>query len=259
MDTAECSRRWPIAAGSTTWRRRGLEHLFYFQVDNPLVPIGDAEFLGYHLLSRSEMSTLVIAKRRAEEKLGVLVSVDGGVRIIEYSDLPDDVAAERDASGGLRFWAGNTGVHFFEREFLERVQHSASGLPIHLARKKVPHVEVHPDKSPGTRVDPDKPNAIKFERFVFDLLPEAQRAIVVESDAARTFAPVKNGPGEPTDSPEAAQAAMIRVYTEWLRAAGAEVEAKVPVEISPRFALDAAELAQKIEPGTHVTEPTYFL
>ena len=81
------------SGGLDDMRRRGLDHLFYFQVDNPLVPIGDPEFLGYHLLSRSEMSTLVIAKQRPEEKLGVLVSVDGGVRIIEYSDLPDDVAA----------------------------------------------------------------------------------------------------------------------------------------------------------------------
>ncbi|HEX3998686.1 MAG TPA: UTP--glucose-1-phosphate uridylyltransferase [Pirellulales bacterium] len=237
---------------------RGLRHLFYFQVDNPLVPIGDPEFLGYHLLSGSEMSTLVVAKQRPKEKLGVLAAIDGQVRIIEYSDMPDDVAHERDASGGLRFWAGNTGVHFFEREFLERVQHSAAGLPMHLARKKVSCVAVDRDTSPGTRVEPDAPNAIKFERFVFDLLPEARHAIVVESDAARTFAPVKNGPGEPTDSPEAAQAAMIRLHTEWLRAAGAEVAPDVPVEISPLFALDAAELADKIRPGLRLTEPKYF-
>jgi len=239
--------------------RRGLQHLFYFQVDNPLAPIGDPEFLGYHLLSRSEMSTLVVAKQQPKDKVGVLVAIDGRVRIIEYSDLPDDVAEQRDPSGGLRFWAGNTGVHFFEREFLERVQHSATGLPIHLARKKVPHICVAGgSEPPGTAIEPAEPNAIKFERFVFDLLPEARHAIVVEADAGQAFAPVKNGPGAPTDSPEAAQAAMVRVHSEWLRAAGAEVAPNIAVEISPLFALDAAELAGKIQPGLRVTKPTYF-
>jgi UDP-N-acetylglucosamine/UDP-N-acetylgalactosamine diphosphorylase len=238
--------------------RRGLRHLFYFQVDNPLVRIGDPEFLGYHLLSGSEMSTQVVAKQQPKEKLGILVAIDGRVRIIEYSDLPDDVADLRDSEGGLRFWAGNTGVHFFQREFLERVQHSATGLPMHLARKKVPYIEVGGGKPAAERVEPDEPNAIKFERFVFDLLPEARHAIVVEVDAGRRFAPVKNGPGEPTDSPEAAQAAMVRLHTEWLRSAGAEIAPDVAVEISPLFALDAAELAGKIKPGLRVTKATYF-
>jgi UDP-N-acetylglucosamine/UDP-N-acetylgalactosamine diphosphorylase len=247
------------SGGLDDMARRGLQHLFYFQVDNPLVPIGDPEFLGYHLLSGSEMSTLVVAKQQPNEKLGILVAIDGRVRIIEYSDLPDDVAELRAPDGGLRFWAGNTGVHFFEREFLERVQHSARGLPIHLARKKVPHIEVSENSAaPAASIEPAEPNAIKFERFVFDLLPEARRAIAVEVDKDRTFAPVKNGPGEPTDSPEAARAAMIRLHAEWLRAAKAEVAPEVAVEISPLFALDAAELAGKIQPGLRVTKPRYF-
>ena len=222
------------------------------------MPIGDPEFLGYHLLSGSEMSTLVVAKQQPKEKLGILVAIDGRVRIIEYSDLPDDVAEQRDTDGGLRFWAGNTGVHFFERGFLERVQQSAAGLPMHLARKKVSCITAAECSSKGERIEPDEPNAIKFERFVFDLLPEARHAIVVEVDKDRTFAPVKNGPGAASDSPEAAQSAMIRLHTEWLRAAGAEVAPDVAVEISPLYALDAAELTGKIQPGLRVTKPAYF-
>src|SRR5262245_49621489 len=36
-------------------RARGLRQLFYCQVDNPLVQMCDPEFIGYHLLSRSEL------------------------------------------------------------------------------------------------------------------------------------------------------------------------------------------------------------
>ena len=45
-------------------RGRGIEHLFYFQVDNPLAAVCDPEFLGYHLLAGSEMSSLWSASGR---------------------------------------------------------------------------------------------------------------------------------------------------------------------------------------------------
>jgi len=240
--------------------RRGLTQLFYFQVDNPLVPIGEPEFLGYHLLSGSEMSTQVVAKRHPRERVGNVVSIDGRVQIIEYSDLPDDAAELPAADGSPRFWAGNTAVHLLDRAFLERVGHDPAGLPFHIARKKVPYINVD-GNPPGQRIEPaakDPPNAVKFERFVFDLLPQAKSAIVMEVSAAEAFAPVKNGPGEASDTAETAQAAMIAQYTRWLRSAGAEVAAGVPVEISPLFALTADELPRKIPPELQVAQPRYF-
>ena len=72
--------------------RRGIERLFYCQVDNPLVALCDPEFLGDHILTGSRISTQVVAKRDATERVGVVVSLDGRTRIIEYSDLPADVA-----------------------------------------------------------------------------------------------------------------------------------------------------------------------
>jgi hypothetical protein len=51
---------------------------------------------------------------------------------------------------------------------------------------------------------------------------------------------------------------MAALHAAWLRQAGAEVAPGVVVEISPLFALDAAELAAKIPPGLKATEPTYF-
>ena len=78
-------------------RRRGIEHLFYLQVDNPLTPICDAEFIGYHLLANSELTSMAVAKQTPQDRLGVFAMIDGQMQVIEYSDLPDDVAAEREA------------------------------------------------------------------------------------------------------------------------------------------------------------------
>ena len=242
------------SGGLADMARRGLRHVLYFQVDNPLAEFCDPEFLGYHLLSDSEMTSQVVRKSFPLERVGNVVSVDGHLQIIEYSDLPDAMAALTNPDGSLKFWAGSIAVHLFERAFLERMQAQAGGLPFHVARKKVAHID-----SDGNRIEPQEPNAIKFERFIFDLLPSAARAIVVEIAAARGFAPVKNAPGEQQDTPEAVQAAMVALHSEWLREAGATVAPGTQVEISPLFALDAAELSGKVTRGLQVTQPTYFV
>jgi UDP-N-acetylglucosamine/UDP-N-acetylgalactosamine diphosphorylase len=209
--------------------------------------------LGYHLLAGSEMTTQVVRKQFPLERVGNVVSIDGHLQIIEYSDLPESAAALTNPDGSLKFWAGSIAVHIFDRAFLDRMQSQAGGLPFHVAKKKVAHLDAS-----CNRIEPDTPNAIKFERFIFDLLPSAARAIVVEIDAARGFAPVKNAPGELQDTPEAVQAAMIALHASWLRSAGATVAPGTPVEISPLYALDAEELAGKLAPGLQVTQPAYF-
>ncbi len=235
------------------FKHRGIEHLFYFQVDNPLVQIGDPFLLGHHILARSEMTTLAVAKRDPLERVGNLVQIDGHTQVIEYSDFPDKVADQKNSDGTLKFWAGSVAIHVFDAAFLDRTAQNADALPYHVARKKVPYIN---DR--GQRIEPAAPNAIKFERFIFDLLPLAQRAIVVEGAAAQWFAPVKNPPGDRRDSPDTCRAALLALHREWLSAAGAQIASHTPVEISPLFALDAAELRRKIKPGTRFAEPTYL-
>ncbi|TWT39251.1 UTP--glucose-1-phosphate uridylyltransferase [Blastopirellula retiformator] len=232
-------------------QKRGLEEIYYFQVDNPLADVCEPLFLGYHLLSGSEMSTQVVAKRRPEEKVGVLVEVDGRLRLVEYSELSEELAAERDASGSLKYWAGNIAIHGINVAFLARMAADAESLPWHLASKKVPYCTFA-----GEQVAPESPNGIKFERFIFDLLPHAKNAIVVEISPATTFAPVKNADGAPSDTPSAARAALTAIYAEWLTAAGVSVESGIPIEISPLYAIDAEELKSKAEGLSPVVEPT---
>jgi UDP-N-acetylglucosamine/UDP-N-acetylgalactosamine diphosphorylase len=167
--------------------------------------------------------------------------------------LSDEIVERTSADGGPVFWAGNTAVHVFDAAFLESLAGSSHGLPFHVARKAVPHVDAR-----GQLVEPREPNAVKFERFIFDLLPAARRAIVVEADQTVAFAPVKNAPGEAFDTPEAAQSQMIALHTAWLRAAGCDVAEGVAVEISPLFAQNAEEVAAQIPPGMTVTAAQYF-
>ena len=237
---------------------RGIHHFFYFQVDNPLVSIADPAFIGAHLLSRSEYTLQVVRKLTPRDRVGNVVRNGGRNYIVEYSDMPNEAAERRDTeSGELKFRDGSIAVHAFSLEFLERVCTTVT-LPYHVAHKKVPYV----DLNTGEIVKPEKPNAIKFERFIFDILPEARRSIVVEVDPAEGFAPLKNAsdPNHPDliDTPEKVRAAMIVQHTRWLRAAGVRVADGTPVEISPLYALDAAELQSKVAPGTTIENPTYL-
>lgn len=237
-------------------RERGIRTLFYFQVDNPLVHIADPAFLGLHHEARADMSFKVIEKLAPDEKVGVVVRAAGRPQVIEYSDLPAELAERREPDGRLALWAGSIAVHILEREFIERLV-SDTPLPFHRAIKKVPYV----DES-GRTVSPQEPNAVKFERFIFDALPRATRWTLVETDRTVEFEPLKNATGP--DSPATVRQRMSDRFAGWLEHAGATVprrsDGSVPfgIEISPLFALDADELKAKLEPGLVVADPLYL-
>jgi UDP-N-acetylglucosamine/UDP-N-acetylgalactosamine diphosphorylase len=228
---------------------RGIEYLYYHQVDNPAAIVCDPAFFGLHVLRDSEMSTKVVAKTSAAERMGVTVDLDGHTEIIEYSDLPTECAAATGPDGELLLWAGSTAIHVFNRSFLERLAVDGSRLPYHRAHKAIPHLN-----EAGERVTPSQPNGWKFEQFIFDALPQARATLVVEADRPREFLPVKNRDG--ADSPSTVQAGLLRLHREWLTAAGAAVTPHVRVEISPLYASDADEVARKIKPGTRFDSDT---
>ena len=142
---------------------------------------------------------------------------------------------------------------FLTPRCLRRAAGEADALPFHIARKKVPYID-----DAGRRIEPSEPNAIKFERFIFDLMPRARNAIVVEVDPAAAFAPLKNAPGAKSDTPESVRRQMSAFHRDWLRQCGAQIADETVVEISPLFALDAEELSGKIRPGMRIADPTYF-
>jgi UDP-N-acetylglucosamine/UDP-N-acetylgalactosamine diphosphorylase len=230
----------------------GVRHLFYFQVDNPLVKVADPQFLGQHVRAGADVSSKVIPKDGPKDKLGNLALIDGKLSIIEYSDLPDELANRRDAQGNLWIAVGNPAIHVFRLEFLQRVTEEAvKTLPFHLARKKVPHW----DPEQGA-VEPTRENALKFERFIFDVLPLARRWANVATSRREEFAPLKNATG--ADSPAAVEAAISELHAGWLRSAGAEVAPGAVVEISPLVALEPGDLAGRVKRGERV-EGQYYL
>jgi len=244
-------------------RERGIEVISYIQVDNPLVKAVDPLFIGLHHAaedSSGEMSSKMLPKIDPREKLGNLVRTeDGRTMVIEYSDLPEELAEERDESGELRFRAGSIAIHCISVDFVDRLNNPKSGiaLPWHRAEKKVPHI----DLTTGIPVEPREPNAVKLEKFVFDALPLCESSIILETDRVEEFAPIKNLSG--VDSAESSREIQIARHAKWLESLGVDVprdesgRVNAVLEISPLTACEpgdllACDLPERIQPGAEL-------
>ncbi|MFM8890728.1 MAG: UTP--glucose-1-phosphate uridylyltransferase [Planctomycetia bacterium] len=239
-------------SGGLDWfARQGADHLVSFQVDNPLaMPLAE-EFIGYHLLTGAEFSTQVVAKREPGERVGVVVSDGHRHHVVEYSDLSPELAAARLPDGRLRFHAGSIAVHAFARTFLERSAARPDALPLHRAHKAVPFLD-----ETGTRVVPTAPTALKFERFIFDLMPLARSVCVVEVDPRDAFAPLKNPPGSAADTAAHVHAALVGHARRLLGRAGVTVGEGVDVELAADRVIDETDVRSLLPPGTVLDKPT---
>ena len=239
------------ADGLDWFAKQGVEHLVSFQVDNPLAIPFDSEFLGYHSLSKSHFTPQVIPKLFPSERVGVVITSHGITRIVEYSDLPEDMAAKRLPNGRLVFHAGSIAVHAFQRKFLERMAKQNNTLPLHMAHKSVPFIG-----SDGGFVDPQQPNAYKFERFLFDLMPHAETVTPVEIKVQQGFAPLKNASGASSDTAEHVRSAMVSHAQEMLRNAGVEIANDIDVELASHSIIDADDITRFIQSGSTIERPT---
>lgn len=227
-------------------RREGIDTLSYFQVDNPLVRAIDPAFIGWHLLRGSEMSSKMVPKAYPEEKVGVFCAQDGKLVVVEYSDLPLETQRETDANGQLRYLAGSIAIHLLDREFIRRMATGGDGatLSFHRADKKIPTVD-----ATGAPVKPVKANGVKFEMFVFDALPFAKNPLVIETNRADDFSPVKNADG--LDSPQTCRDDQRRQFARWLNAHGAALATDatglpaITLEVAPSFGYDEDSFADR--------------
>ena len=224
--------------------REGIRALSYFQVDNPLVRLIDPAFIGWHFLKKSELSSKLLPKAYAEEKVGHFCVQRGRHVVVEYSDLPMEMQRETNADGSLRFNGGSIAIHVFDREFIRRMAAGGEGvaLPFHRADKKIPCVDAG-----GNLSKPEKPNGVKFEMFVFDALPFAKEPVIIETRREDDFSPVKNAEG--VDSAASCRRDLLKQYARWMNENGAQVPVdadKVPtvdLEVSPLFGYDEDSFA----------------
>lgn len=223
-------------------KKRGVEFLSYWQVDNPLINIFDPLFIGLHVLDKAEMSSKALIKTGPKEKIGNFCLIDGKIHVIEYSDLPDELAEKKNPDGSYVFKLGSIAIHIISRSFVEKLNTGDVSLPLHRADKKITHIDRH-----GNFVES---KGVKLETFVFDAVPLASNSIILQTVRSEEFAPTKNATG--VDSAESARQMIVDRAANWLESAGVKVPRKKDgspdclLEIAPSFALEKEDIKAKL-------------
>ncbi len=165
-----------------------VEYICSCNVDNILVNPFDEIAIGVLKENNAELGIKSVAKANAEEKVGNIVLKDGKTTVVEYIDMPIELAKEQDEAGNLKFSESHFGCNYISLRLLKRI--ADESLPIHEAHKKSEEYGEY----------------IKQEMFIFDGFEMAESACVIRVRREDEFAPIKNKEG--VDSPETA----IKLY-----------------------------------------------
>ncbi|RKO99844.1 hypothetical protein CXG81DRAFT_27412 [Caulochytrium protostelioides] len=233
--------------------RRGIPYVHCYCVDNCLVKVADPVFVGYCIEKGAECGSKVVPKVDPHEQVGLLCRRAGKFSVLEYSEVSREDAEARGEDGALRLHAANIANHFYTTDFLKRVSSLQGELEYHVAKKKVPHV----DLNAGFSVAPETKNGIKLELFIFDVFPFARSMAVLEVPREDEFSPLKNGAGSPDgDSPDTSRRDIFAQCARWLAKAGATVAPDAAIELSPAVTYDGEGL-DAAKGKTYSSEPTY--
>lgn len=176
------------------WKKLGIECLNFIMIDNPLADPFDAELLGFHIRNKNDITIKCTPKKDADEKVGTLVKQEGKVQVIEYTEMPEKERQAKAPDGSLQHAFANISLFCISVSFIEKICSQRTALPLHKAYKAVPSLE-NPNKM-----------AWKFEHFIFDILPLADKVQALSYPREVCFAPLKNLSG--ADSPATVQEAL---------------------------------------------------
>ncbi len=177
-------------------KARGIEWVFIGGVDNVLVKPVDPILIGLSEDKKVLAAGKSIVKANPHEKVGVFCKRNGKPSVIEYSEITTEMAEEIDQNGELKYGESHILCNLFSIKAIEKI--SQMELPYHIAFKKAKYI----DKN-GNVIIPEKPNAYKFEAFLFDAFESLDNLAIMRVKREEEFAPVKNAEG--VDSPETAR------------------------------------------------------
>ncbi|MBP5623433.1 MAG: UDPGP type 1 family protein [Lachnospiraceae bacterium] len=174
----------------------GIEWLNIFAVDNVCQRICDPAFIGATIKKDKTVGAKVVRKATPDERVGTICLEDGKPSIIEYYELTDEMAEERDERGERVYNFGVILNYLFRVDELEEIVKKS--LPYHVVEKKIPYID-----EKGNFIKPESPNGYKFEQLVLDMIHLAASCLPYEVEREREFAPIKNKTG--VDSVESAR------------------------------------------------------
>ena len=176
-------------------KQKEIEWVFIGAVDNALLNMVDETLLGLTIKEKNVIGSKSIVKAYPEEKVGVFCRKNNKLKIIEYSEMPKDIIDLRDENGELLFGESHIMCNLFNMKALDKI--AEQELPYHSAHKKINYIG-----EDGNIIKATKPNAYKFEQFIFDGFKYFNEITILRGRREEDFAPIKNKDG--VDSPATA-------------------------------------------------------
>ncbi len=177
-------------------KNKGVEWVFIGGVDNPLIKMTDPLFIGFAVENNFMVASKTLKKAYPEEKVGVFCKKDGKPYVIEYTEISEEQANQRDENNELIYGESHVLLNLFNIDILEKIKEFK--LPYHCAHKKSTYTNTN-----GEIIKPNEPNAYKFESFIFDAFSMIPEVGLLRGKREDEFSPVKNAEGN--DSPEVAR------------------------------------------------------
>lgn len=161
------------------WSKKGIKYVNFIQIDNALADPFDGELVGYHYLHQADVTLKCTERNSPTENVGMIVSVDGKPQVVEYTEMdPQERASALHRCANLSMFCLSMG-------FIKSLEHFQ--MPLHLAHKSVKYLDKH-----GLTEQATEPNAWKYEKFIFDILPAAKKVEALLYPREHCFAPLKN-------------------------------------------------------------------
>ena len=176
-------------------KKRGIEWVFISGVDNVLAGLVDPIAVGLSVVNETLATGKSVVKRSPSEKVGVFCKKSGRPYVIEYTEITDEMAQQRDKNGELIYGESHILTNLFNIKAIDKIAENT--LPYHSAFKKAKYMDEN-----GEVVKPESPNAYKFEAFIFDAFEKLDDMSILRVKREDEFAPLKNADGE--DSPTTA-------------------------------------------------------
>lgn len=219
------------------WHSKGVRYLNFVLIDNALADPFDTELVGYQKRMNSDVVVKCTKRKNPDEKVGILAIENGKAVVVEYSEISRDEQSALDDKGNLRYLLANLSLFSFEMDFIKQIATTTQPI-LHKAFKAVNFLDVQ-----GKTIKPELPMAWKFEKFIFDVLPEATKVDALVYPREECFAPLKNFSG--SDSFETVADALEKRDRQVLEEIIGNPCDVTPLEISQDFYYPTPELLQK--------------
>ena len=165
-------------------KKNKIEYALFSTVDNALTNLIDLKFIGATIHNGYKLSTKTLFKKDENAKDWVFCKYNGKPFMLPSSYINLDISNKKDENDDYLYRETNITYHLLSFDNIEKL--SNTNLKYHRAYKKNNYINEE-----GTKINADKPNTFKFEKFIFDGFYYCDDMLLYRTDE-NEFCPIKN-------------------------------------------------------------------